>query len=321
MSSDNPWQDLLLSEAGYLQAKRVDPSHPHDFFWARNPDGKYAFVLSLKEVPGEWQASIALRGISVRLFHDQKQLQLLLSDSSDWQMFAVLCRDLVECCRAAGSTREVMDAVVSRLLRWQRLLSRGPRRILDEREIRGLIGELLFLRDELLPRLGSRASLFWQGSDGKPQDFVVGATLFEVKTIRTGDAPRIHISSPDQLWAGGLPLYLRVIPLTKCGSQVAGAVTLPHLIESLGRQFTTQESIEAFDNGLAATGYVPLPEYAEFAFTAGSPVWYAVTDGFPMITAERLTAGLVDVKYSIQLSVCAPFLASPDWQSVVEHSR
>lgn len=321
MSSENPWQDLVLGDAGYLQAKRVDPSHPHDFFWARNPDGKYAFVLALREVPGEWQATIALRGISVRLFPEQKQLQLLLSDNSDWQMFAVLCRDLIHCCRDARSTREVMDVVVARLLRWQRLLSHGPRRTLDEREIRGLIGELLFLRDELIPRLGSRASLFWQGPDGKPQDFVVGSTLFEVKTIRTGDAPRIRISSPDQLWSGGLPLYLRVIPLTKCGSQVAGAVTLLSLAETLSRQFASPESLEAFENGLAAAGYVPLPEYAEFAFMAGRPVWYEVTDGFPMIAPDRLAAGLIDVKYSILLSVCEPFLSNPDWQAIVERAR
>jgi hypothetical protein len=321
VSADNPWAGLPRSEVGHLHAKRVDPSHPHDFFWACNPDGKYAFVLLLKDFSQEWQTAVGLRGISVLLYPEQKQLQLVLAESTDWQMFAALCRDLMDCSRNAATTREVMDALIVRLARWQRLLSRGPRRILDEREIRGLIGELLFLRDELMPRLGAKAPSCWQGPEGKPQDFVVGPALFEVKTIRPGDSPKIQIASLDQLWSGGLPLYLCVIPLASCGADTIGAITLPKLAEQLSRQLMETEGFDDYESGLAAAGYIPYPEYDEYAFLVGTPAWFEVTDGFPLINPETVPDGAVDVKYAIRLSACERFRSSPDWIAVMEQAR
>src|SRR5688500_10582400 len=106
------------------------------------------------------------------------------------------------------SPREVMDALLARLVQWQSLLSRGLKRLLDDREIRGLIGELSFLRDELIPRFGPPAVLFWQGPNGLPQDFALGSYLFEVKTHLAGDSPKVLISCPEQLWAENSTLHL-----------------------------------------------------------------------------------------------------------------
>lgn len=318
MGHDNPWAGLWSSQSGHLHAKRVDPTHPHNFFWACNPEGKYAYLLNLADPLGEWPASLELKGISVHLYPEQKQLQLVLADRSDWEIFSLLCRDLMECCRGLATTSEVMDALAARLARWQRMLMRGPRRILDEREIRGLVGELLFMRDELLPRIGPKAAACWQGFDGKPQDFVVGGTLFEIKTIRTGDAPKVQISSTDQLWSGGWPLYLQLIPLATCGAHAAGAVTLPILVNDLRRSFAGTDGMDAFDKGLVAAGYTPLPEYEDIAFTVGAPSCYELKDGFPFIGPELLPKGVVEVKYSILVAACEAFRASPNWVSIVE---
>jgi len=209
-----------------------------------------------------------------------------------------------------------MDAIMARLVRWQRLLSRGPRRILDEQSIRGLIGELLFIRDELFPRFRARAIDFWQGPDRLPQDFVVGGYLFEIKTHLVGDSPKVSISSPSQLWGGTAPLYLVVIPLARCGRHASGVVTLPELIDQLAKDLTGKPQLEIFEARLGDFGYFPYPEYLDETYCPGPSSSFEVRDGFPRIDLGAIPDGAEDVRYSIRLDVCEQFRAQPDWKQV-----
>ena len=226
MPRENPWHGIGAASASRMRAKRVSGSLKHDFYWACNADGRYTFLLQIESDPGEWGPAPELRGMSVGYYRNQRQLQLVLNDRADWEMFLVLCEDLIQGADECVTPREVMDALMARLIRWQRLLSRGPRKLLDDRAIRGLIGELLFLRDELVSRFGVRAVDFWQGPERLPQDFVVGGHLFEIKTHLVGDTPKIYISSPAQLWGGGSPLY---IPGGHPNSSTYGHPKFPHL--------------------------------------------------------------------------------------------
>lgn len=315
---ENPWKDIGASASARMRAKRVSESGRHDFFWARNADGRYAFVLDTKEDAGEWGPAPEIRGISIGYYRAQHQLQLVLNESSDWEMFHVLCLNLIQATGECVTVRSVTDALMARLLRWQRLLSKGPRRILDDRAIRGLLGELLFLRHELMPKFGARAADFWQGPDRLPQDFVIGGHLFEVKTHLVGDAPKIYISSPAQLWSGGAPLFVVVIPLARCAPSAAGAVTLPWLIDALTGSLAGQAQLEVFEARLDDFGYVPFPEYEGHTYQPGTSTSFEVREGFPRIEPHGLADGVGDVRYSIRLDACEPFRSQPNWNQIKE---
>lgn len=320
MPRENPWIGLGPASPSRVKAKRVSEALQHDFFWACNSEGRYTFLLSLNADGGDWGPPPELRGIAIGYYRGERQFQLVLNDSSDWEMFYVLCHDLMQATDQADTPRALMDAMMARLLRWQRLLSRGPRRILDDQAIRGLIGELLFLRNELLPRFRAHAIDFWQGPDRLPQDFVVGGYLFEVKTHLTGDAPKISIASPSQLWSGGAPLFLVVTPLAHCGRQTQGAVTLPELVDELAKQLAGKPQLETFEARLADFGYVPYPEYLDATYSAGSTSCFEIREGFPKIVSGAIPDGLEDVRYAIRIDACEPFRAQPDWKHIQEQA-
>lgn len=316
MQRENPWIGIGPASPSRIKAKRVSEALQHDFFWACNSEGRYTFLLQLNADAGDWGPAPELRGMTIGYYRGERQFQVVLNDPIDWEMFHVLCQDLMQATDQSATPRALMDALMARLVRWQRLLSRGPRRILDDQSIRGLIGELLFIRDELFPRFRALAIDFWQGPDRLPQDFVVGGYLFEVKTHLVGDAPKAYIASPSQLWSDGAPLYLVVIPLAHCGRHASGAVTLPELIDQLAKDLVGKPQLEAFEARLADFGYVPYPEYFDATYCPGPSSSFEVRDGFPRIIAGAIPDGVVDVRYAIRLDVCQPFRAQPDWKQI-----
>ncbi len=278
-------------------------------FWARKPDGRLALLVALHQLEALPVEVPTLRGIEILALPSDRQLQLVLESSGDWEMFHALCLDLLAASDGGGDEAGALQLLLHRLLRWQRLLSKGGGGRLDEREVRGLIGELLFLRDLLLPVAGVTAIDCWQGPLGQPQDFVYAGKLIEVKTYAAGSNPAIRISSAEQLSTGDVPLFLHLV----CLVRQEAALNLPGLVDEL-RSMLAESTLqmEAFEDRLLAMGYVDLPEYSTMSYAATSTSDYQIREGFPRLTVEQVPAGVTDVSYSIQLVDMRPFVVAAD---------
>ena len=85
--------------------------------------------------------------------------------------------------------------------------------VFDLYELRGLVGELLYLERVAIPKYGIEAAVAcWVGPKGADQDFVSQDKRIEVKTIREG-ADRVRISSAEQLDVSGHDLKLAMVVL------------------------------------------------------------------------------------------------------------
>ena len=70
--------------------------------------------------------------------------------------------------------------------------------LISDEQIKGLIGELLFLTDNMIPNYGeTRAIQAWSGQEMTRKDFSIDDTWVEVKTIDFGK-PTVVISSLEQ---------------------------------------------------------------------------------------------------------------------------
>lgn len=301
---DNPWKTLPPGQAGTLAVLRIPGLTSLEAFWARKPDGRLALLVALHQIEDAPLEVPLLRGVDVLVLPAERQLQFVLEATGDWEMFRALCMDLLAASNDASEQAGALQLLIHRLILWQRLLSKGGGKLLDEREVRGLMGELLFLRDRLLPHAGANSVGCWQGPEGLPQDFVHAGRLIEVKTYAAGSNPSVRISSAEQLSSGDVPLFLHVI----CLVRQEGALCLPVLVDeirSLLRAAPLQA--DAFDEKLLGMGYVDLPDYRSMAFAVTSASDYQVRDGFPRLSVQHLPVGVTDVSYSIQLTNLRPF--------------
>lgn len=301
---DNPWKGLPPGTPGTLTVLRVPGVAKIEAFWGRKPDGRLALLIALRRVENVPVELPTVRGVELLVLPADRQLQLVLEPAGDWEMFHALCLDLLSVSNEGSDEAVALQLLMSRLLRWQKFLSRGIGKLLDERQIRGLIGEMLFLRDYLVTRVGASAVECWQGPTGLPQDFVFAGRLVEVKTFTAGSDPSVRIASAEQLTSGDVPLFLHLV----CLVRQADGLNLPDLVDDLRRLVAASHAAaESLEDRLLTMNYVDLPEYRSMSYAVTSVSNYEVRAGFPRITVEQVPAGVTDVSYSIRLADMGPF--------------
>jgi len=318
----NPW-NVIGAPSSDVSARRIDHTHPFDMYWAKDQVGHYLFIFEFAKEQNDPQ-QIALPDLAGIKAHyrvvpgavTKNQLVLLLNDTQDWELFYSLCSDLVGATRQAASAQSALQIILRRLARWHEFLKSNRGGLLSEEKVKGLIGELTFLKKHLIPAFGVGAAVtFWQGPEGAPQDFGVGQSAIEVKCQSGGTRPYVKISSEFQLCSQLPELYLFVVTLGKASAELPGAVNLPGIISDMRRELASAsyEQSERFADLLYGVGYVDSDTYLQYSYFVTNEDMFKVSSGFPRICPGDLPQGVSSVTYDINLLACAEFADQPDW--------
>jgi len=253
-----------------------------DYFRHKRGDGKWLMVLRLRQ-PG-------LEAV-----------------------FGRLCQDLIDATDGVSDEPALLTLFKDRLNLWKKLFQKGGAGLLEGHEIRGLLGELLFLKMLLVKgeRSASSAVTAWVGPLGANQDFVFPSSAFEVKAIRP-DSEAVSIASLEQL-ESNVPLTLVTIELISAATGDAGVVSLNSLTTEI-------ESMLAIDAGaldlykvrLLEAHYVENEFYETILFTAGQMNSFEVKAGFPRLLFSTVPTGIVSSSYSISIESIKPFIIQSD---------
>ena len=317
----NPWSAIEKPTTD-LNVRLVDEQHPLKLFWGVDPKSRYSFAYDATAAALPKKSSLPnLSGIEVYVAQQgaRGKLVLLLQNTADWEIFHALCLDLV---RATGTVKDEFAAsaiILRRLLRWQELLRRNRPQILTLEEIKGLMGELLFLREPLASTFGhDDAITAWRGPENGPQDFAIKETAIEVKCQTGGSKPIVRISSAEQLCPQLPSGYLVVYTLARQSAGESNALTLNSLVADIRSSLSgaSASARERFEDLLFMTGFVTREEYDEFAFSIVAVRCYALVEGFPRVISSGLPQGVESVSYAIRLEACSKFQSKPDWWSV-----
>jgi hypothetical protein len=317
----NPWSVIELPAHDVI-GRRIDHRHPFDLFWGKDYLGHYLFIFESGDHHYGMQALLPdLVGIKTRYLpasqdSPKSRLVLLLNEQQNWELFYSLCNDLIGATRNAASAKSAMEIILHRLERWHEFLRANRGGILGEEKIKGLIGELLFLKKHLMPVFGPGPALnFWQGPEGAPQDFCVGQSAIEVKCKSGATRPYVRISSEFQLCSQLPELYLHVITLGKATSEQEGAIHLPGIIADVRLQLTSvsYEQSERFSDLLFDIGYIDSDSYLSYSYFVTNESTFKVVPGFPRVCSDALPQGVANLTYDINLLACAKFAGTPDW--------
>lgn len=309
----DPWSEIPPStHPGFNNVRRVEAEYPIDFRRGKDFNGRYIFVLEGSATADQLPKPPKIAGIDVAaVFGDTGSchLTLTLLDSSSIDTFRSLCNDLLSSTEALerGDNGAALLIVLVRLLEWQKLLQRRLEQILSTQEVIGLFGELLLLRDCLLPAAGVDAAAYWRGPFGDEQDFVVGNWIIEAKTRLSTADQRIPISSEAQLdtSSGNILLCYQTIGATSASD--INARSLNGIVDEIARQLDRAGARLNFEMGLLNIGYVRRSEYDEKHWVVASRRMFSVTGNFPRITPPSLPQGIDRVSYEIRADACLPF--------------
>ena len=310
--TEYPWDSIPSnSKPGQYAARSTDTDGDYpwlDISWGISPTGNAALMVGYDA--SEWNADPLPQFSSIKI-QDSKLDRILaieLMDSSSLDMFYRICLDLVDASRKAAPS-QTRSTCLYRLEKWSSLLKRRSR-LLTEEEQKGLIAELLTLKDCVLEAIDETSALSgWTGPESETQDFNYGQIAIEVKSKRKTSQPHIIISSETQLSASpNEKLFLRVVELNR---DVTGkGFTLDDIVEKTKNSIPNPLQRLHLESKLASIGYFAEDSYEAFSWTIGSIFTYEVKPGFPRIAKEALDYGIDKVSYRLDLDYCADFLAS-----------
>ncbi len=317
--TDNPWTPIARpADPANYSVRRTDPSHPFEFFWGRDYLQRCLLIMQFDQFSRDRRLSLpVVKGLELteHLIPDtgRQQIVLALREQVNSDLFFRLCCDLLDATRHCPDESTALGTTINRLWRWQQLMKQGRTDKLTEEEQKGLIGELVFLRDILLPRFEPMEAIsFWQGPIGGEgeKDFSVSNTAVEIKT-RAGTSPaRVRISSEGQLDTGNYArLFLVVHELSRSSGGQPDSFSLDDLVKQMrdtlmGRQ---PESLDLFEGRLTSWGYSDLHDYEKDLFLLLGQSTFAVEDSFPRLVPGSLPAGVRELNYTLDLSACRDF--------------
>lgn len=235
----------------------------------------------------------------------QFNLTLSLISESESAVFVEMCRDLLTFAENAPDETEALKKFWQRYAHWQNLFAAAKNELLSAEKQRGLIGELLFLREQIINgRPLKEAVAGWTGALKEHQDFSYGERWYEIKTV-TEQAEKVRISSLEQLSlvrTGELVIY-------RLGN-TSGAIeefrlesfTLNSLVRNVLKLLTkSSTAAQRFEVLLFQAGYVEREEYDERFYRLAEVMKFVVDEKFPRLTKNNLPPAIIEASYSLNL--------------------
>ncbi len=281
-------------------------------FWGKSHEGHPALLIEYDSETWKPMSLPLFEHLVVYDYRNPSTLAIVLRSDEMGSFFYRVALDIAH--SVQGLDRGAMrTAAILRLQRWSAFL-KPTRARLSREEQKGLIAELMFLqRFAFKVYAQGEALTHWAGPDAGRRDFEFGQTFVEVKSKRDSAIPAIMISSEMQLNKNDSErLFLYVVELSDSMEDNPKAFTVSDLVGEIKKRLASPFDIAMFEKKLANVGYFDEDDYSADRWSEGETSIFEVRGEFPRITSESCPAGIMKVKYQIDLSCCQDYLANED---------
>ncbi|MGF7079062.1 PD-(D/E)XK motif protein [Mucilaginibacter sp. UYCu711] len=304
--TENPWLRMMADTS-----RRVNAETKYDFFWITDNRTRYGLLIKFNFLLTDVEINRTVKGISVVTLSEDNsgKYYLILNDNRDWEIFLLVCTDLVNVISKCNDEFSMIPLINQRIKRWQKFLSENNTASMPEILQMGLLTELHCMFYALVPVYGYKdAVLGWVGPDQDKKDFSLKELFIEVKSFISSKGRTVKISSIQQLDHEIKPLYLTAYGLTKTERGVSVTDMVGFINEIISAD--DYETREVFENRLAAYGFIQnITEPPFYTFSIDLVTSYLVSDNFPKISSQNLDSRIVNVQYTIDLTKCTSFEA------------
>ena len=201
-------------------------------------------------------------------------------------VFYTFCSDLVEAVSNFSRAPEALRVLRNRFNTWKSLFKKDAGNV-SEDIVKGLFGELYFLKNFMIPKYGIKnAVLAWGGPDNTHKDFSIGNEWYEIKTIADSSLT-VKISSLEQL-SSSCPGKLEIIKVESMSQQYNdGECCVLQLIENILSKVEDDETRTLFMERVCSFGFTIADECLCLSkYRVVSMTGYNVDEGFPRVTVD-----------------------------------
>lgn len=280
--------------------QRIDSEFKVNIFLGYNEDGQMSMVIT--ELGRESLVkSSKIINVSIKRREDGKMaLSFDLLDGTYKSMFLIFCKDMIGICEQAGCSMAISNAL-TRWKYWKEMFGKKKNNLLDKMEIKGLIGELIELRDHFMHEWDENMAIAsWMGPLLGHKDFEIEDTWYEVKSVNE-NAIQVKISSLEQL-ESEIDGHLVVVRLEDTSTVSDNAISLNSIISSVAEKIVDPSNMDLFLTRLDNMGYSFDEEYDNYCFMYKGTEYYSVSQGFPRLVRSAVDSSIGNVSYIILLN-------------------
>ena len=278
--------------------QRVSSTHLLDLYVGIDDTSRWTLLLISEYQPLQVASSRMILVRSGRRPDKKWSLSFSLVDDNYKDMFVLFCEDIVSSSACIKNKEKATRFVGKRYKEWREMLANARGNLLSPSEIKGLLGEMYFLKDFLCTHYGAeKAALSWTGPKRLPQDYIIGDTWFEVKTV-SSSRTEVGISSVEQLDCKK-PGELVVVRADKTSVTNTDAVNLNTLYKELLSMLPNDDS--------TVMGKLVFTPEAKQPFEIKATARYAVSADFPCLRRANLPESVTEAKYSLALTTIDSF--------------
>ncbi len=295
------WEAMPIYANAFLL---IDRSHHIDINIGYEELNQKTLLIQNSGVLPELPSSKSIEASNYQFVDGTWVLSFRLVQSDNEEVFLRFCWDIIESSRDV--CENIIDFIVERYLKWQRLMEYKRTNIVPIARQKGLMGEIMYLT-ECTKTMGAQKALeSWCGPQGADQDFIYDGTWTEIKAT-TMASTTILISSLEQLDIdidGSLMLYR----LDKTTESDIHGFTLTDMVENTRALYSSNlKCKELFELRLFQYGYKDLPEYDKQKYRSCGSEEYLVNGTFPKLTKGNTAYQITSASYTIDSASIALF--------------
>jgi len=289
--------------------QRINSTHPFDIYLGFSETNKKSLIIIAKGNIEEVESS---RMISVNIYQRNDNnitisFELLEDEMSD--LFYRFCADIIESSNS-NLSKDIIHFAIQRWKDWISLFKNPLTSLLSELEVKGLLGELIFLNNFMFKKYGYEKSLnAWMGPTLAHKDFEINNTWYEIKTINQNGIS-VKISSIEQLDAS-VDGNLVVLFLERSNAATSTGITLNSYIEKV-RNILPQNLHSLFDMKITQARYKYEKDYDQYYYSLKNEKHYIVNNDFPRLKKDILPKGIVKTSYELLLESIETFKIGGD---------
>ena len=288
-----------------MSYKRINPDHPINIYIGYNEKGNKSLAIISNESDIEFE-STRLIDVELNIRADGNYaLSFNLLDDSLSDIFYQFISDIIE------KTYYLEDCspiafTIERWKRWIDMFKNSRNTLLSENEVRGLLGELIYLEKYMFNKYGINKSLeSWIGSSLSHKDFEIEDTWYELKTIKE-NALTVTISSIEQLDSNKQG-ELVLIKLEPSNEAINEPIKLNNYIKKIEGNFSNNYQHSVFKEKLDERKYFYAPEYDKYVYSIKSIDHYRVTEEFPKLKYSDLPNSIARASYELYIKKIEDF--------------
>mgnify|MGYP001442569990 CR=1 FL=1 len=246
-------------------------------------------------------------GIEIKIHEDYTNSQnnlidIKLKNNNLLEIYLEFLENIIENIKSTSNKTAVVNLILKKINIWIRFFKKKKFEGLSEEEIRGLIGELLFIKKFSLNENFKDNILRWKGCENGLHDFDFKEKKAEIKTFAQSGI--IRISLIDQLdIQKNKNIYLICFGLSKKDGQFS----LNDLINEIQKKLDDDLSF-IFKDKLKSYGYFEIHknDYNE-KYRNFDEHFYKITSEFPKILSKDTQSGITNISYGLDTNLLSSF--------------